>query len=258
MKKLPYRISRALYTLSLLPRPHTTAVILAAGEGSRMREATGVAKQWMTLRGMTVLERSVAAFEHCPHIDEIVVVVPRGQGDRAAEILRKMGVCKVRAVVAGGKTRQHSAYNGARRASGKTKFIVIHDAARCLISSVDISAVVRAAYADGAATLGVPVTDTVKRVNQKGYIVETKDRRELWLAATPQAFAFPMYMAAAVSALRDGREVTDDNMLMESIGQRIKMVAPQGEALKLTTKRDLYLADAILSYREREGGKEDV
>lgn len=248
-----YHLARLVRTLSLVPRPHTTAVILAGGVGSRMGEAQSVAKQWIKIGGRTILERSVAAFEACPHIDEIVVVVRRGEGESAAKILRAMGTRKVRAVVSGGKTRQHSAYNGARRASGKTRYIAIHDAARPFVSPEDISAVVTTAYSEKAASLGTPVFDTVKRVNRLNYIVETKERNELWLAATPQVFSYPMYLSAATAALKAGRSVTDDNMLMEGLGQRVRMVAAKSELLKVTTPRDLVRAEAIAAAEPKEG-----
>lgn len=250
-KALTHHIAKLLRTLSLAPRPHTTAVILAGGSGTRMGEGE-VAKQWLTIGGVTILERAVSAFEACPHIDEIVVVVRRGEGEKAAGILRAMGTKKVRAVVAGGKTRQQSAYHGARRASSQTRYLAIHDAARPLILPSDISKVVLAAYADRAASLGVPVTDTVKRVNAKGYVVETKDRDELWLAATPQVFSYPLYMGAAVGALKAGASVTDDNMLMERIGQRVRMVEADGPVMKVTTPKDLLYAEAILAKRGKE------
>ena len=245
-KPLSYRISRILRAVSPWSHPYTAAVLLAGGSGNRMGDTGGVAKQWLTLGGRTVLERAVTALEACPQVDEIVVVVRRGEGEATAKLLRAMEVKKVRAVVSGGKTRQHSAYNGARKVSGKTQYIAIHDAARCLVSAEDISATITAAYAAGAASLGVRVHDTVKRVNRAGYIVETQDRNELWLAATPQASHYAMYMGAASAALRYGREVTDDNMLMESIGQRVRMVEAKGEVLKITTPKDMKRAELFL------------
>ena len=142
-----------------------------------------------------------------------------------------------------------SAYRGAHKVSEKTRFIAIHDAARCLVTPEDISAAVLAAYSDKAASLGVPASDTVKRVDKKGYIFATEDRSELWLAATPQVFAYPMYMAAATSALKWGTTVTDDNMLIESLGQRIRMVDGPSAAIKITRPGDLDLAAAILAAR---------
>ena len=254
-KRLTYRLSRLIRAVTMSPRPHTTAVILAGGSGLRMGDDDGVAKQWRTLEGKTVLEHAVDAFEQCPHIDEIVVVIRRGEGQMTADLLRTIGVRKVRAVVAGGKTRQESAYLGAKRASGDTRYIAIHDAARCLVTPEDISATVTAAYADKAASLGVPARDTVKRVDKKGYIRETKDRSELWLAATPQVFAYPMYISTAFSAIRSGREVTDDNMLIEALGQRIRMVEARGPVLKITKSGDLAVAEAILRQRMQEEKK---
>lgn len=254
-KPITYHISRLFRAVTLSPRPHTTAVILAGGSGLRMGDTGGVAKQWLTIDGKTVLEHTIDAFERCPHIDEIVVVIRRGEGQKTAELLRAIGVRKVRAVVAGGKTRQQSAYLGAKRASEGTKYVAIHDAARCLITPEDISATVTAAYAGRAASLGVPVTDTVKRVDKNRYIRETKDRSELWLAATPQVFAYPMYISTAFSALRSGREVTDDNMLIEALGHRVRMVEARGPVLKITKPGDEALAEAVLRQRRREEKK---
>ena len=257
MKKVFSRHLAGLFRMfSFSSRPHTAAVILAGGSGTRMGDG-GVAKQWMTLNGRTLLEHAVAAFEACPHIDEIVVVVRRGEGEKAAGVLRAMGTKKVRAVVSGGKTRQQSAYRGARRVSKETRYIAIHDAARPLVLPSDISAVVLAAYADKAASLGTPVVDTVKRVNANRFVVETKDRDELWLAATPQVFSYPLYMGAAVGAWKAGAAVTDDNMLMERIGQRVRMVAAAGPLLKVTTPKDIAYAEALLLSREKENRDEN-
>ena len=239
-------VARLLRPLSCGPRPHTTAVILAGGAGSRMGDTGGVAKQWLTVGGVTVLERSVLAFEQCPEIDEIVVVARRGEGQEVANLLRALGTQKVRAVVAGGKTRQHSAYNGARRASAATRYIAIHDAARCLVTTEDITRTVMAAYKAGAACLGRPATDTVKRVNDAGYVTETCDRSVLWYAATPQVASYPMYMSASTNALRAGRAVTDDVMLIEALGQRVMMVEATGEILKITRKQDLAMAEGLI------------
>lgn len=250
--KLTRCLARLIRAVTLHGRPYTTAVILAGGSGVRMGDTGGVAKQWMPLGGRTVLEHAVFAFEACPHIDEIVVVVRRGEGQRTAELLRDAKVKKVRAIVSGGKTRQQSAYRGARKASDKTRYIAIHDAARCLVTPEDISAAVLAAHSDKAASLGVPVADTVKRVDNKGYILATQDRTELWLAATPQVFAYPMYMAAATSARKWGTAVTDDNMLIEAIGQRVRMVDGPSAAIKITRREDLAVAEAILAARDQE------
>ncbi len=257
MKKTFLRRFSGLSRLLLLkPRPHTTAVILAGGSGLRMGDTGGTAKQWLYLGGKTILEHAVDAFERCPHIDDIIVVVRRGEGQKTADLLASAGVKKVRTIVSGGKTRQASAYNGARRATSKTRYLAIHDAARCLVSSEDISATVLAAYAERAASLGTPVTDTVKRVNKNRYVLETRDRSELWLAATPQVFSYPMYLAAATSARKAGRAATDDNMLIEALGQKIRMVEAHSPTLKITKEGDLAIAEAILSLRAHE--KEDV
>ena len=109
---------------------------------------------------------------------------------------------------------------------------------------------VTAAHKAGAACLGRPATDTVKRVNEAGYITETCERASLWYAATPQVAMYPMYMSAATEALRAGRIVTDDAMLIEAIGQRVMMVEAKSEILKITRKADLAMAEGILQAQE--------
>ncbi len=251
MKSLTYCINKLIRVATFRRRPHTTAVILAGGSGTRMGKAGGPAKQWIELEGRTVLEHSVLAFERCPYIDEIIVVVRSGETKKTVALLKAAGVRKLRAVVVGGDSRQRSAYNGARRASEETKFIALHDAARCLITPGQIADVVSAAYAHRAASLGTPITDTVKRVGAGDYVKETLNREELWLATTPQVFAYSMYMFAAVSALRDGVTVTDDNRLIERVGQRVRMIQSGGENPKITHPADLERATMLLRMRSK-------
>ncbi len=256
--KFTYCVAKLVRFLSLRPRPYTTAVLLAGGEGRRMGNTGGVAKQWLKVGGKTLMEHSLLAFEACPHIDEIVVVVRRGEGAAVAEMLSAMEVKKVKKVVSGGQSRQASAYRGVRRVSDKTRFVAIHDVVRCLISPEDISSVVLTAYSERAASLGVAVNDTVKRVDKHRYIRETKDRKEFFLAATPQVFALPLYLGAAKAAIKAGHTVTDDNMLMEYIGQRVRMVEAKGEVMKITTPADLERAEAYLAYRNAREARENV
>ncbi len=255
--KLTRCLSGLVRTLSLQNRPYTAAVLLAAGDGNRMNNGVGAAKQWVTIDGKPILYYAISAFESCPYIDEIIVVCRREDMKGAAELVRAHGFRKVRRIVVGGKTRQHSAYNGAKRVSEGIKYVAIHDVARCLITPDDICAAVSAAYSYRAAMLVGPVHDTVKRVGKDSFIRETLDREELRLAQTPQVFSLSMYIGAATLAFKNGYTVTDDSMLLESIGQRVRIVEAKYENFKITTPSDLLLAEAVLLCRNQKKKKEN-
>ncbi len=255
--KLTRCLSGLVRALSMQSRPYTAAVLLAGGVGSRMKGEGGSTKQWMPLCGRPILYHTIAAFENCPYIDEIIVVCRREEIKEAASLVRAHGFSKVRRIVVGGKTRQHSAYNGARRVSEGIKYVAIHDVARCLITPDDICAAVSAAYSYRAAMLVGPVHDTVKRVGKDGFVRETLDRETLRLGQTPQVFALPLYIGAATSALKSGYEVTDDSMLIEHIGQRVRAVEAKSENFKITTPADLLWAETVLLQRKQKKKKED-
>ena len=249
---ITYRIAAILRALKGKMRPYTTAVILAGGAGSRMGSKEGLTKQLMLLDGVPVLIRSALAFERSDYIDEIVIVARKEELSDVEFLVREYGLTKISRIVTGGKTRQLSALRGLRSVSKKTKYVAFHDAARCLVTPHMIADVVSAAYANRAASAGCPCIDTMKRVNTKGYIVETLDRSSMYHAQTPQVFDVNLYQAAAYSAKKNKEDLTDDNMLMESIGQAVKMVDTGRENIKLTTPLDFKIAEAILKNRQEE------
>lgn len=224
-----------------------TAVILAGGIGSRM--GSEVTKQRMLLGGRTVLYRTVEAFESCPDIQSIVLVVRECEKRDITEELGD-GFSKLCAVVIGGKTRAESARAGFYAIPEDTAFVAIHDAARCLITPSDISTVIKVARQHGAATAVSAVHDTVKRVDSNGKIIETLDRAQLRAAETPQIFAVELYRSA-LSQLGEGVCVTDDNMLLESLGIPVYSVELKDENIKITTARDLEYAEFVLGKREK-------
>lgn len=247
---ITYRIGAFLRAIKGKTRPYTTAVILAGGEGSRMESKEGLTKQLMLLGGIPVLIRSALAFERSEYIDEIVIVARKEELSSVALLVKEYGLTKLSRIVSGGKTRQLSALRGLRSVSGKTKYIAFHDAARCLVTPRMIALVASAAYVSRAASASSASTDTLKRVNAKGFVTETLDRSSVYCAQTPQIFDVNLYRAAAYSAKRDGEEVTDDNMLVERIGQAVKMIDTGYENIKLTTPLDFKIAEAVLASRE--------
>lgn len=222
---------------------HVCAVILAAGSGSRMNTETP--KQYISVRGESVLKRSVRAFSDCADIHSIVVVC-RPDDDALVRAELADDFPKLYKVVSGGNFRAVSAKRGFEAVPSEASFVAIHDAARCLISPSDISRVVHAAKEYGAATAASPITNTVKVVDEKGFVVKTLPRCELLSAETPQIFGVDLYKRALSSIGDDFGAITDDNMLVESIGERIYCV-PVTDNIKITTRRDLDIAEFILS-----------
>ncbi len=254
MKKT-YRICRIIRMLARKKRPRTAAILLAAGVGSRMQAKDGKTKQTMLLRGLPVVVHAARAFDRCPYIDDIILVCRREECAMMTLWMEEHGIKKFRRAVVGGSTRQLSAIAGFEAIDGEcTRFVAIHDAARCLVTPDMIADVVATAYADRAAAAATRVHDTVKRATASGYVQETVDRRDLWLAETPQVFSAELYRAAAYTAAQAGFAATDDMMLCERIGQTVHLIDCGEENFKITTPSDLERAEWILSRREEKEG----
>jgi 2-C-methyl-D-erythritol 4-phosphate cytidylyltransferase len=134
-------------------------------------------------------------------------------------------------------------------------YIAIHDGARPLISPADIEKVIAAARKTGAATLGVPVKDTIKTV-ENGIITDTPERAKLWQTQTPQVFRRDLYENAMALAAQQGKDYTDDCQLIEAAGQPVTMTEGSYRNIKLTTPEDFLIAEAFLR-AEKEGGAQN-
>ncbi|MBQ2729828.1 MAG: 2-C-methyl-D-erythritol 4-phosphate cytidylyltransferase [Clostridia bacterium] len=230
----------------------TSAVILAAGNGTRF--GGSVKKQFVDVLGVPCVVRTVDAFEKCSLIDEIILV---GDTEALTELFDQYEFKKISMIVSGGETRQDSALLGFDSVSDKSKFVAIHDAARCLVTPEMIEATVKEAYKHRAAASAHKSEDTVKIADKKGFVVKTTDRDKIWLVQTPQVFQNDVYRVSAYMAKRDEETVTDDCMLCENLGFDIKLVECGRENLKLTTPEDLLLAEAIVAYREKLAAKKE-
>lgn len=220
----------------------TSAVIVAAGQAIRF--AGDLPKQFTELCGRPMLSWTISRFEAAASIDEIVVVVqPDYLLYMGESLIDPYGFKKVRKVVTGGETRQCSVYNGLRSLAPSTEFVAIHDGARPLVTPEDIDATVACAREHGAAMLAARIPDTVKRV-EDGLIVATLDRHFLFAAQTPQVFRYDMICQAHENS--DGRLATDDASLLEAQGIAVHIVEPTQPNLKITTKDDLRIAEALM------------
>jgi 2-C-methyl-D-erythritol 4-phosphate cytidylyltransferase len=227
------------------------ALVLAGGRGERLGHA--VPKAFVLLRGHSLLVHALRALAAAPEIDWLLPVVPANDLDRAGEAtsaLRTPG--KLLPAVAGGRERQDSMRAGLRALPADVDLVAVHDAARPLVRSADVSRVVAAARASGAALLAVPVADTVKRVRD-GIVLETPERSECWLAQTPQVFRAELLREALAKADAAGVVATDDAQLVERLGVPVRVVAGHVSNRKITTAEDLAFAELELARREREG-----
>lgn len=224
------------------------AVVLAGGQGKRMQSK--VQKQYMLLSGKPLIVYALDAFEKSP-VDKIVLVTGAGEEDYAQEtIVNAYGFSKVSAVVAGGKERYHSVYEGLKQLED-CEYVLIHDGARPMVTEEIIERAIAGARQYCACVVGMPVKDTIKMADEDEFAEITPDRSRLWQVQTPQAFSYELVRAAydeimADPALQSG--ITDDAMVVESRTDcKVKLVKGSYENLKVTTPEDLLLAEALLS-----------
>lgn len=224
-----------------------SAIIVAAGGSVRMGIADS--KQFIPLLGRPAIEYTLRAFEKCHFIKEIVVVCREQDKERIRLIADENGFSKVSSLVEGGASRAESVRNGIKAASSKAKYFAIHDGARPLITVEEIERVIEAAFETGAATLGVPVKDTIKIVDGYNKIESTPLRSQLRAVHTPQVFERELYQFALENAGDNMINFTDDCSLIEHMRGEVEVVKGSEENIKLTTPIDVVIAESIL--RER-------
>ena len=229
-------------------RGRVCAIILCAG--SSMRFSGGEeSKQFAHVSGIPVVLRTILAFENTDSINEIVLVAKKEDIEDLKALVCVNGIKKVSCIVVGGSTRQESALKGFKHVSEKTNFVAIHDGARCLVTPEIIEAVISEAEAHSAATAATQVTDTVKISDENGFIKKTINRENVWNVQTPQVFEKKLYTTAIYSAKQKGVNATDDCMMVESIGFKVKLVETGKENIKITVREDIALAENLLAAR---------
>jgi 2-C-methyl-D-erythritol 4-phosphate cytidylyltransferase/2-C-methyl-D-erythritol 2,4-cyclodiphosphate synthase len=217
---------------------NVTAIIAAGGRGERF--GAGRPKQLLTLGGLPILQRSVDALLSHPRIRDMVVALPPDLAAEPPGYLRRRD--KPLVIVEGGARRQDSVAQAFARVPADADVVVIHDAARPLVSADLIERTVAAALADGAAVAALRATDTVKRGDAGGHVVETLPREHVYLAQTPQAFR----VAVLRDALASAADATDEATLAERAGHRVRLVEGEPANVKITTPADLSAAERTL------------
>lgn len=222
-----------------------TAIIVAAGAGRRIGGAT--AKTYLPIAGRALILRTLDGVFSSRAVTAAVVVVGEYDIERCRQLLEADRDLRRRPYVlqAGGATRQQSVRRGLERV-GSADVVAIHDGARPFVSAAIIDRCIEAAVVHGAAVVGVPVRDTIKRVGADGYVQNTPDRAGLWEIQTPQIFQREIIVAAHDWAAREGIEATDDATVVERMGKPVFVVEGERSNIKITVPEDLQLAEALI------------
>lgn len=229
-----------------------TAIIAAAGAGRRL--ASDVPKQFLEIGGVSLLQRSVAAFRAVPRVTSIVVVTRAEAVDAVARSIAAGGVQAI--VVPGGETRQASVAAAFDRVSPETDYVMVHDAARPFVTREVIERTLDAAVESGAAIAALVARDTLKVAGREAgvpFVERTIPREQIYLAQTPQAFRRDI-LAAAVRLGREGAVATDESALAELAGHRIRLVDGDVVNFKVTTGSDLALSRGLAAASDTAEG----
>ena len=220
------------------------AVITAAGFSERMGD---IDKVFAPLGGRSILARVVDVFQGCELIDRIVVVVSQGSLEKCRQLVAEQQWSRVTDVCVGGRRRRDSVAAGLKRLDN-CQWVVIHDGARPLVTADLIEHGLEAARETGAAVAAVPVTDTIKVAGDDKIVHQTPPRRNLWAVQTPQVFRLDII---AEAYRKSEGEVTDDASLVEQLGYRVKLYMGSYDNIKITTPRDLALAEVLWQKYEK-------
>lgn len=223
-----------------------TAIVLAAGQGKRMNSK--IQKQFLMLQGRPVLYYSLRCFQESPLIQEIILVTGEESISYCrTEIAEKYAFTKVSKVIAGGKERYDSVYEGLL-ACGICDYVFIHDGARPFITEDILERGFTGAQETGACVIGMPSKDTVKLADSQGFVGETPERSRVWTIQTPQIFRYSLIRRAHESIrTRDMSGITDDAMVVEQeTGVKVRLEKGSYQNIKITTPEDMAVAEAFL------------
>ena len=225
-----------------MQKENCTAIVLAAGQGRRM--GTETQKQYLEILGKPVLWYSLEAFQKSEIIDDIIIVVGKGQEEYCKkEIVEKYQIQKVKKIVSGGAERYHSVWNGLKELQ-ESGYVFIHDGARPFVDEEMIKRAYENVLQYKACVVGMPVKDTIKIADSSRFAQETPDRNRVWSVQTPQVFETAIIKNAYEILLKqEDNSVTDDAMVVEkTLGKKVKLVQGSYENIKITTPEDLDIA----------------
>ena len=223
-----------------------SVVIAAAGSSERM---SGEDKLFVEICGIPVLGHTLMAFQSCGSVSEIIIVTREDRLEQAGLLCRNHNISKAKSIMVGGRSRLESVLRGVLAVSEDSQLIAIHDGARPCVEEAVILKAIEAAAVRHAVAPAVKVSSTVKKVKD-GIVSETVDREDLVEIQTPQVFAAEIIKAALTNALSKSLEVTDDCMAAEIIGVPVYIIEGSRSNIKITTKEDIAIVEAILGKRQ--------
>lgn len=214
-----------------------------------MRMGGGVNKNLLALAGEPILIRTLKTFSRVERMNFLIVVVAAHEVETVEGLLSSTAGLKPWRVTVGGSERQYSIANGLKLLPDDAEIILVHDAARPLISARTINDVIDAAEAFGGAIAAVPSKDTIKIVDAEGFVKQTPPRRDLVSVQTPQGFKREILLQAYAQAQAEKFLGTDDASLVERLGAQVKVVTSGYDNIKITTPEDLSVAETFLLKR---------
>lgn len=220
---------------------NNVAIIVAGGKGDRFGGPRP--KQFLELGKVSILERTLSAFQKVSMVDALALLLPSLEVEGHTSLKGKFS--KLKWIVAGGLTRQDSTYAGFQ-AIPRCKIVLVHDVVRPFVSEGVIQQLIAEATQEGACLVGEPCRNTIKEVDGGGMIVKTIDRSRLWQVHTPQAFRYDILKEALEKAAQEKFYGTDEAMLVERLGHPVKVIEGAWASLKVTVPQDLVMAEALL------------
>jgi len=214
-------------------------IIASAGKGIRMG---GVEKQFLPINGIPIFIYPVKTFETLEEIERIVLVLPEKKTEYGKHLIKEFDIKKEIIITAGGKERQDSVREGLKNIEGD--IVLIHDSARPFVSPMLIEKIIQDVERFGAVIPGLPISDTIKRVEKK-QIVATLNRDEIYAVQTPQGFEKEIILEAYESAYRENFYGTDDALLVERLGIGVRIIEGEPLNIKITKREDFEMAEAI-------------
>lgn len=235
----------------------TTAILVAAGTGSRMG-VQALPKQFLPVGGMPILAHTLKRFDSAAIIDQIVLVIRSEDRERCETLIAEHGIAKAITIVDGGRERQDSVLRGLRAAPSETEIVLIHDAVRMFVTAEMLHESIDAARLIGASVVAVPAKDTIKEAVERPndahgrwpLVSKTYNRHVQWQIQTPQTFQYQLILDCYERAIAEGFNATDDAMMAEYAGHPVALVSGSYRNIKITTPDDLLIAEAFLQRQE--------
>ena len=205
---------------------------------------SNVPKQFLLIDGKPILHHTLSVLDQCSIVDEIVLVVSEREIGKTQQQIQNSHP-KVTRIIMGGEERQDSVSNGLESLDSETDIVVVHDGVRPFVTPDLIRETVEAARDFGAAITAIPVSDTIKKVNEEGLVERTVDRCGLWRVQTPQTFQVSLLKEAFAKAQAENYYGTDESSLIEYLGREVKVIPGSEFNIKITRSEDLVLGEKI-------------